>query len=64
MDANPGRETSRPADNPIDPDHNRLEAGIEGSEDPDLEAWLAAREFELDEMAWALADQYCDEVDR
>jgi hypothetical protein len=62
MDAQSGRETPHHANYPIDPDHNRLEVGIEDSEDPDLEAWFAAREFELDEMVWALADRYGDEV--
>ena len=31
-------------------------------DDPELEAWLAARDAELDEMAWAIADRYRDEV--
>ena len=62
MDANPGRTTFHASDDPIEPDHDQPDAGIDDSDDPDLEAWLVARETELDEMAWALADQYRDEV--
>jgi hypothetical protein len=30
-------------------------------DDPALDAWLAEREFELEEMAWALADQFTED---
>jgi hypothetical protein len=62
MDALPGRETPQPsAVEPID-GTPRSELDPIESEDPELEAWLAARDVELDEMAWAIADRYRDEV--
>lgn len=62
MDARPGRETPPPSavepsettipDQPI-PD--RID-----TDDPELDAWLAARDAELAEMAWAQFDQIDD----
>jgi hypothetical protein len=64
MDAQYGRETAPPTDvEPVDgTPHDQPIPDVTNDQDSELEAWLVARDAELDEMAWAIADRYRDEV--